>query len=190
MELQSSRVKENENIHSSQGASAIDLGTLVEQSKKTLQSAPTKRVRRTKAEIEAARRGEPSSSSRVGADSSSSGPIQASSGIQPITRDRTAELKPAFILYSELFIAKPLEVPDLKLTDTEAEALAQVTSGLMNAFPEYFNSSDPKVATILSAAIVAFPIGYTKYKIYKQAQAQKNVMKKEVESKNTNPVFS
>ena len=155
---------------------SLDFSKIVETSKANIQNEKPKRVRRTKAEIEASR-----------GQSSISQPNQPSIGSIPSQPqiNRAPELKPAIVLYSDLFLAKPLEVPALKFSDDEAEALAQVTSNLLNAFPEYFNNSNPKVAAIVGAVIVAGPIGYTKYKIYKQATSEKKIDR--VLSKVQNP---
>lgn len=135
---------------------SLDISKIVEDSKKTLSEEPTKRKRRTKAEMEAA------SGGRVGSNPVSGG----SFGLTNPSRDRSQELKPAFQLYSKLFLADPVGIPRLALDDQEAESLARVTSDMMNAFPEYFNSSNPKIAAALNVALIALPIGYVKYTIY------------------------
>lgn len=144
---------------------SLDFNKIVETSKSNIQAEKPKRHRRTKAEIEAARGNSP--------QNPQSSP-QFQNSPQPQV-DRSKELKPAIVLYSDLFLARPTGIADLKFTDDEADALAQVTSNLLNAFPEYFNNSNPKVAAIVGAVIVAGPIGFSKYKIYKQATREKKV---------------
>lgn len=152
---------------------AVDLGAVINDAQKNLLNEKPKRHRRTKAEIQAA-----GGSGRVGSAPLSTPQVP---GLNPQMRDRTAELKPAFALYSEIFLAKPLEIPELKFSDTEAENLARVTSDLMNAFPEYFNNSNPQVGALISAAIVAAPIGYTKYMIYKEVTEKRELALKKKE---------
>lgn len=180
MELQSNktskRIKPIENnpkelISDIQQTHSIDISKIVDESKANLMNEPTKRKRRTKAELLA-------DPNYVARNSQSQQSPTATSLIQ---KDRTQELKPAFELYSDLFLAKPLEIPELKLSEEEAQALAQVTNNLMNAFPEYFNSSDPKVAAIMGAVFVAAPIGYSKYKIY-----NREMMKREKQNEPKN----
>lgn len=149
-----------------------DFSSVIAQSQKALANEPTKRKRRTRAEIEA-----DSANSRVMGANNGTTNIQQNNNIpqfntvQPI--DRTKELTPAFKLYSEIFFAKPIGCPELSLSDEESEALAKVTSNLMNAFPEYFNSSDPRVSALIGLVMVAGPIGYSKYKIYRLFEASK-----------------
>lgn len=147
-----------------------DINKLLEQSKANLTEKP-KRVRRTKAEIEAERTGKPLAAGSY--------PQNPQLNPQLIPRDRSPELASAFKLYSELLLAKPLECDDLKFSDEEASALGKATSDLMNAFPEYFNNSDPRVAAIGGAFFIIAPIGYSKYKVY-----QNHVAKKSGETKN------
>jgi hypothetical protein len=154
------------------GSGGSDFSKVIADSQKSLANEPTKRKRRTKAEIEAARGISTADINRVGA----SAPQTYNSGgfnPQPQPIDRTKELVPAFKLYSEIFLAKPIGCPELSLSDEEAEAIAKVTSNLMNAFPEYFNSNDPKVTAIFGLILVAGPIGYSKYKIFKLFEASK-----------------
>lgn len=142
---------------------ALDFNKIVETSKASIQNEKPKRPRRTKAEIEAARSSSPQNPQNIPQS-------------QPQV-DRAKELKPAILLYSDLFLAKPTGIEGLKFSEDEAEALSQVTSNLLNAFPEYFNNSNPKVAAIVGAVMVAGPIGFTKYKIYKAATSEKKVDK-------------
>lgn len=149
---------------------------IVTDSKKSLETEPTKRKRRTREELMA----DPNFQTKGRKPlESQTAPLTSSQTVSLTPVDRTKELQPAFKLYSELLLAKPLECPDLALTDQESQALAQVTSNLMNAFPEYFNNSDPRVAAILGAAFVAAPIGYSKYKIYKSIKPKAVVPEKE-----------
>lgn len=159
MELQSTKPTRIKSEIKPESPQPFDLNKIVEDSKRNLINEKPKRVRRTRAEIEAASK-QPEARQNLSALSSQTSFPQANV-------DRTKELKPAFLLYSDLFLAKPLDCEDLKFSDQEAEAMASVTSNLMNAFPEYFNSADPKITAILGAVIVAAPIGYTKYKIFK-----------------------
>lgn len=137
---------------------SIDLNKVVSDSQAALSTEKPKRHRRTKAEIEATR------------------------GVNPITQtalntptiDRTATLKPAFLLYSSMIADNLLGVPETKLSDIEAEAFASVTSNLMNAFPQYFNNTaDPRIAALLGFAGVVPPVIFMKYRIYKSEKANK-----------------
>lgn len=148
-----------------------DLSKVIADSTKALASEPTKRKRRTRAEIEA-------DNNRVASSGtmSQSAPQVHNNGMpvfNPPPIDRTKELAPAFKLYSEIFLAKPIGCPELSLSDDESEALAKVTSNLMNAFPEYFNTNDPRMSALLGLVMVAGPIGYSKYKIYRLFEASK-----------------
>lgn len=146
--------------------SDVDLSRVVNESREALQAEPKNRKRRTKAELEAAgipQSGRAGSTSYAGA----SGPHPQSNAIG---RDRTNELKPAIKLYSKIFLADQIGVPALAFDDLESEQLAKVTSDLMNAFPEYFNSTNPKVAACINVALIALPLGYVKYTIYAEAK--------------------
>lgn len=151
-----------------------DFSKVIADSTKALASEPTKRKRRTRAEIE-------SDNLKSGSfqHDANRGPLATTSysplsnQFAPAPIDRTKELTPAFKLYSEIFLAKPIGCPELSLSDDEAEALAKVTSNLMNAFPEYFNTNDPKMSALLGLVMVAGPIGYSKYKIYRLFEASK-----------------
>lgn len=161
-----------------------DFKKVIQDSEKALANEPTKRKRRTKAEIEQSKIG--TSFDRVQAtQSGTTTGLQSGNGFSgnqtfsPI--DRTKELKPAFKMYSEIFFAKPIGIKELALSEEEAEALAQVTSNLMNAFPEWFNQDDPKIKAILGMMFIAGPIGYSKYKIYRIHQIQ-NTPKNEIQS--------
>lgn len=153
-----------------------DFSKVIQDSQKALANEPTKRKRRTRAEIEA-------DNKRVGTTTNiSTNPTTQLNGYGPMVPqpviDRTKELAPAFKLYSEIFLAKPIGCPELSLSVDESEALAKVTSNLMNAFPEYFNTNDPKMSALLGLVMVAGPIGYSKYKIYRLFEASK--VKKDV----------
>ncbi len=164
MGRKSSKPKIDEVVQTQVTEPALDFNKIVETSKASIQNEKPKRHRRTKAEIEAARGSSPQN-------------LQSIPQPQAPQVDRAKELKPAILLYSDLFLAKPTGIEGLKFSEDEAEALSQVTSNLLNAFPEYFNNSDPKVAAIVGAVMVAGPIGYTKYKIYKSATSEKKVDK-------------
>lgn len=148
-----------------------DFQNIVDRSKENILKSPRKR--RTKAELEKDPNFKPKSKiegQRVGStETKPQDPLaQAVNQMNqaPPSFDRTKEFTPAFKLYSELFLAKPLNCPEIGLSDAEAEALASVTSNLMNAFPEWFNTSNPKVMAIMGAVVVAVPIGFAKYRIY------------------------
>ena len=146
--------------------SELNLSQVVEESKQTLQTEKKKRTRRTKAELEAAgipQSGRAGSSPHAGASGPNTFP-------NPAGRDRTNELKPAVKMYSKIFLADQIGIPALALDDMEAENFAKVTSDLMNAFPEYFNSSNPKVAALINVGIMLIPIAYSKYMIYAEAK--------------------
>lgn len=149
--------------------SSDSFSKVVADSKKSLIAEPTKRKRRTREELMA----DPNFQTKGRKPLETVNTVASPAPIIPMTPiDRTKEIQPALKLYSELFLAKPLECPEIALTEEESLALAQVTNNLMNAFPEYFNNTDPRVAAILGAAFVAAPIGYSKYKIYKSIKAK------------------
>lgn len=164
--VQSKRITSNPISDNHSHASDIDISKIINDSNHAIKNEKPKRVRRTKAQIEA---------DKLNPQASTQTTAVPNQPIQPV--DRTKELKPAFLLYSDLLIAKPLECADLKLSDEEAEALAQCTSNLMNAFPEYFNSADPKVAAIFGACFTILPVGYSKYRIYQQHKISKTLDK-------------
>lgn len=91
--------------------------------------------------------------------------------------NRVEEIKAALMVYSEILLAKPLQIDELKFSDTEAQSIAMVSNNLMNTFPEYFNSSNPKVSAIVGAVVVAAPIGYIKYSIYKKVMSERKKAK-------------
>lgn len=147
-----------------QPSSTISLADVVEQSAKNLQDQPkAKRHRRTKAEIEAER----GTSGRVGSNTATGGPNSIPSQNGLVFVDRTNEIAPALELYSKVFVADPLQIPDLALSTDESIKLGKVTSNLMNAFPQYFNDSNPQTAAIVGAVVIAVPIVYSKWNIYK-----------------------
>ena len=143
-----------------------DFSKIIDQSAENLKKEKPKRHRRTKAELEADKLNPSAQPARTSLATMPQG-LQT-----PI--DRTKELKPFFQMYSELLFASPMECPDLKLSDSESQALAEVTNNLMNAFPEYFNNHDPKVMAIGGLVAVAAPIGYMKYQIYKEVKLKRN----------------
>lgn len=138
---------------------SLDINKVLSESKTNLTEPKTRKPRATKAEMEQ-RRGRAGSSGAVNAETG--GP---NSGTNPEALNKQiANLKPVF-KYGSVMIADAVEVSSVAFTDAEAEAMSAVSVGIMNAFPEYFKSDNPKVAAIISFTIIAGPICYGKYKL-------------------------
>lgn len=97
--------------------------------------------------------------------------------------DLSNELKIPIQIISQI-PANKHNIPELALSDSEAQAFAESINKVIHAFVPDVNAMDPKTASIVSLGIVITSIGYQKYAIFSQ-RIQERAKKDEKESDET-----
>lgn len=153
-------------------ATATDFNKLIDQAKKDISSAPTKRVRRTQAEIAAAK-GAPANTIQpmnVPAAISTLTPEQAEMRVRKIS----ALLQAGSAGWSQILIKSEHMAIDSKVADAWSKDLIDVVI----AYPEletYFSPKTLAVAGLLGSTAMIVASQVAMYKAYLEVQEKKNV---------------